>query len=94
MKIVIYYGGNSKGDNPQYDKLMQLLEFREIHMTRVPNKGEILTLYLDDCRVEMVVKQVFPHYCPPFNDYIKPSRWGEWYGLEVDNAEIVEWYGK
>lgn len=94
MKIVIYYGGNSNERDDQYDELMKLLEYREIHMSRVPIKGEILTLYLDDCRVEMIVKQVFPHYCPPFNDHIKPSRWGEWYGLAVDNAEIVEWYGK
>ena len=96
MKIVLYYGGNTKGDTPtpNYDLLMELLEYAEIDMQRVPNKGETITLYFGNCRITADVTHVFPHYCPAGNKYIKESHWGESYGIQLDNAQIVDWYGR
>lgn len=94
MRIVIYYGGNRVGRNDNYDELMRLLEYTEIEMSRVPNKGEVLTLYLENYCIDMKVTQVFPHYCPEGNEFIKERAWGEWYGISVDEAEIIDVYGK
>ena len=94
MKIILYYGGNSKKDTDDYDRLMELLEFTEIEMERVPNKGETITLYLEDCRITADVTHVYPHYCPVGNKFIRERAWGESYGISLDNAEIVECYCK
>lgn len=92
MRIVLYYSGNSKGETQNYDLLMELLEFTEIDMQRVPNKGETITLYLGACRITAEVTHVFPHYCPAGNKYIREGGWGESYGIQLDNAKVVDWY--
>lgn len=92
MKIVLYYGGNSNKRTEDYETLYRLLDRREIHLSRVPQRGEVLCLFIDDYCIDMEVSKVFVNYCPAGNKYIKSSAWGEWYGINVDNAEIVEEY--
>lgn len=90
MRIVLYYGGNTKGERKDQDLLMNLLEFTEIEMERVPLVGERLCLYLDHYRVYADVTEVYPSYCPKVFPYIKKRGWGESCAIQLDNAEIDE----
>lgn len=98
MKVIIYYGGNKKGKNmgknEESDLLIDLLQFRHLNMERVPEPGETLMLYLDRYQMSMTVVEVFPHHCPPGNPYIIEKLWGDFVGVEVDNAEIEQVYGE
>ena len=90
MRIVIYYGGNTKGKDEDQDLLIELLEFTEIEMERVPQVGERLCLYLDHYRVYADVTNVYPSYSPQGFPFIKKRAWGESCAIQLDNAEIDE----
>lgn len=87
MKVRIYYGDAN-------EIISKLIDNLDIELSRVPNVGESLSLWVEDYWLDMKVRQVFTNYCIPGNPHIKERAWGEGYAVFVDDVMIVEEYRK
>ena len=94
MKVTLFYSGGADDSLHDECEIEDLVNFTEIELSRIPQKGEHIGLYLGDYWIEGTVMYVYTSYCPPGNPHRKERSWGESYQIGIDNVEVMEYYGK
>ena len=75
-------------------QMEDMINYYTILLPRVPNIGEIVTVIIDDYRIEGMVELVYTNYCKPGNPKIKESGWGYRFGISLKELEVVDYYGE
>ena len=92
MKVMIYYAGCVERVEKN-DEIEDLINWTEIELERVPQRGEMVDLWLGDYWLQGTVTHVYTAYCPPNNPHIKERAWGDRYAISVGDIDIMEYYG-
>lgn len=75
-------------------EIEDMVNFTTLDLPRIPNKGEMMQLWIDDAWVEARVADVCTNFKERGNPHIKESAWGVDFTISLDRCEIVEWYKK
>ena len=94
FEVMLYYAGSKCERFLEEAEMEDMINFYTILLPRVPNIGEIVTVVIDDYRIEGKVEMVYTNYCRPGNPKIKESGWGYTFGISLKDLEVVDYYGK
>lgn len=94
FEVMLYYAGSKDERFLEGDNMEDMINFYTILLPRVPNIGEIVTVVIDDYRIEGKVEMVYTNYCRPGNPKIKEAGWGYTFGISLKDLEVVDYYGK
>lgn len=91
MKVRLYF------DGCKYDRADEWLIEKEINdtfieLSRIPNVGENITLFLGDYWFEGKVTAVYTYYCEKNNPHRYQHTWGEGYSIFVGEIEVYQKY--
>ena len=94
FEVMLYYGGSKSEMFLDSWQMEDMINYYTIMLPRVPNIGEIVTVVIDDYRIEGKVEMVYTNYCRPGNPKIKESGWGYTFGISLKDLEVVDYYGE
>ena len=94
FEVMLYYAGSKNERFLEEADMEDMINFYTILLPRVPNVGEVVTVVIDDYRIEGKVEMVYTNYCRPGNPKIKESGWGYTFGISLKDLEVVDYYGK
>ena len=92
MRVTLYFGG-CKDKDIEYD-IEDMINYTEILLQRVPNKGERISLGIGDYWLDAKVGTVFTNYYQTGNKHWKDRVWGDNYAIYLEDIEIADYYGK
>ena len=95
MRIQLFFAGCKENVSAELEKeLEDFIDWRVLELSRCPNVGETITLQIGDYWVDMVVDSVWTRFVENGNHHFKERVWGESYGVQVKDVELMEYYGK
>ena len=94
MKATIYFCGcQDYIDRDTEIFLDYLMGYKEIELSRIPNKGEVMNFRIHGVVLEGEVTQIYTWFSEP-HEKIKEESWGEQYGISVGEWEIIDFYDR
>ena len=94
FEVMLYYSGSKNERFLEEVDMEDMINFYTILLPRVPNVGEVVTVVIDDYRIEGKVEMVYTSYCKPGNPKIKECYWGYEFAISLKELEVIDYYGE
>ena len=91
MNVRLYYDG-CKYDRKDECKIEREINDTFIELSRIPNVGENITLFLGDYWFEGKVSAVYTSFCEKGNPHRYERVWGESYSIFIKDIEVFQKY--